>query len=53
LASGELSSSFGSRCGFYKFRHGPSGLVFLALNTNLYYKTNHTEADVCQQESIS
>ena len=37
------------RCGFYKYNDMGSGITFLALNTNLYYKTNNTEPDICGQ----
>ncbi len=37
------------RCGFYRYKDDNSNLTFLALNTNLYYKTNNTEPDICGQ----
>ena len=37
------------RCGFYKYKDEDSNLTFLALNTNLYYKTSNTEPDICHQ----
>jgi len=37
------------RCGFYKYNDVESNLTFLALNTNLYYKTNNSGPDICGQ----
>ena len=37
------------RCGFYRYNDRDSNLTILALNTNLYYKTNNTGPDICGQ----
>ena len=37
------------RCGFYRHDYLSSNLTLLALNTNLYYKTNNTGPDICGQ----
>ena len=48
IPEGQAQEDFGF-CGFYVRNFKDTSLQLIALNTNLYYRTNITTADPCSQ----